>query len=594
MQRITMNGLPPLPKLRPRPGLQRHHHLLQATAASGTTAASAATAAAAAAAAATVTTVNSKVRQHQQLAATTTAARAAEDNLDDGTSRLLMKTDVKGGGGGGGSGGGGGGRGRSRGGGGGSLVHSIPKFSQVRPNERLAEVQKVLQSRIISKQLQKQQREMQLQLQQQQQQQQQLKKNQEVQLNGLEAVRPRTPKFHADPGLGASSLLQNMVSLHHDSAVVSAPPPLEVLSGGGSGGSGRHPKIPSQAAGSAATTPPVKCGKRRGRKPAKEEICHLVTHAVLEMEKERVSDKNTNQTLPEPEVTIRRVVEGKAEQQKRPFPTGIPILSEVTITPADAPVAASDRALDLRKDRESSPEVVEIDPPSPKQQQQRQRQQQQQQQQQQQRQQLPPMLYPSDYERLGSPSGYVFCPETNVFVHPATLQSHLKAMQEEQHQQARVVLYTCIVPYNRVSKNSGLSEVPISKFSPRQVHHKRRPNAGTPESAQSGARPASAESGVGSRKRRLHDASSEVSICKFKFTGGDRPSLEKRKMLSVDSGGNLHYYSSSSSSSSLPSSSVAGNSADSSGNSNNKSVTQVRDVVASSEKEGKLFFLRSW
>lgn len=35
----------------------------------------------------------------------------------------------------------------------------------------------------------------------------------------------------------------------------------------------------------------------------------------------------------------------------------------------------------------------------------------------------------------------------------------------------------------------------------------------------------------------------EVSICKFKFTGGDKPTLEEKKMLSVDSGGNYRYYS---------------------------------------------------
>uniref|UniRef100_A0A034WGS7 Uncharacterized protein n=2 Tax=Bactrocera dorsalis TaxID=27457 RepID=A0A034WGS7_BACDO len=35
----------------------------------------------------------------------------------------------------------------------------------------------------------------------------------------------------------------------------------------------------------------------------------------------------------------------------------------------------------------------------------------------------------------------------------------------------------------------------------------------------------------------------EVSICKFKFTGGDKPSLEEKKMLSVDSSGNYRYYS---------------------------------------------------
>ncbi|XP_067643343.1 uncharacterized protein [Eurosta solidaginis] len=35
----------------------------------------------------------------------------------------------------------------------------------------------------------------------------------------------------------------------------------------------------------------------------------------------------------------------------------------------------------------------------------------------------------------------------------------------------------------------------------------------------------------------------EVSICKFKFTGGAKPTLQEKKMLSVDSGGNYRYYS---------------------------------------------------
>ena len=35
----------------------------------------------------------------------------------------------------------------------------------------------------------------------------------------------------------------------------------------------------------------------------------------------------------------------------------------------------------------------------------------------------------------------------------------------------------------------------------------------------------------------------QVSICKFKFTGGDKPTLEEKKMLSVDAGGNFRYYS---------------------------------------------------
>lgn len=35
----------------------------------------------------------------------------------------------------------------------------------------------------------------------------------------------------------------------------------------------------------------------------------------------------------------------------------------------------------------------------------------------------------------------------------------------------------------------------------------------------------------------------EVSICKFKFTGGAKPCLQEKKMLSVDSGGNFRFYS---------------------------------------------------
>ncbi|ALC45158.1 CG10710 [Drosophila busckii] len=36
--------------------------------------------------------------------------------------------------------------------------------------------------------------------------------------------------------------------------------------------------------------------------------------------------------------------------------------------------------------------------------------------------------------------------------------------------------------------------------------------------------------------------STEVSICKFKFTGGARPTLQEKKMLSVDAEGNYRYY----------------------------------------------------
>ncbi|CAB3387424.1 Hypothetical predicted protein [Cloeon dipterum] len=55
----------------------------------------------------------------------------------------------------------------------------------------------------------------------------------------------------------------------------------------------------------------------------------------------------------------------------------------------------------------------------------------------------------------------------------------------------------------------------------------------------------------GNKKKRKRSAifippaesPTEVSICKFKFTGGAKPSLEEKKMLSVDAGGNFRFYS---------------------------------------------------
>ena len=71
-----------------------------------------------------------------------------ENSSDGKTSKLLMKTDCKGGRGG-----------RKRNGDGNtSLVHSIPKFSEVVPKSGgISEVQKALQSRLLSKRKEKQQ-----------------------------------------------------------------------------------------------------------------------------------------------------------------------------------------------------------------------------------------------------------------------------------------------------------------------------------------------------------------------------------------------------------------------------------------------------
>ena len=99
--------LPPLPKLRPRPGFQFKEP---------------------------VTPNYVHKEKDSSIQEGTDSNKLGEESS---TSRLLMKSECKGAG-----------RKRSSG----SLIHSIPKFSQVKPNGRLTEVQKVLQSRIIMKQ----------------------------------------------------------------------------------------------------------------------------------------------------------------------------------------------------------------------------------------------------------------------------------------------------------------------------------------------------------------------------------------------------------------------------------------------------------
>lgn len=69
-------------------------------------------------------------------------------------------------------------------------------------------------------------------------------------------------------------------------------------------------------------------------------------------------------------------------------------------------------------------------------------------------------------------------------------------------------------------------------------------------SSGSGVGPGSSSTGLSSFGGTLFGQSTgglndtaEVSICKFKFTGGAKPCLQEKKMLSVDSGGNLRFYS---------------------------------------------------
>lgn len=96
---------------------------------------------------------------------------------------------------------------------------------------------------------------------------------------------------------------------------------------------------------------------------------------------------------------------------------------------------------------------------------------------------------------------------------------------------------------------------PPSSSSPSSSNTSNKANSET-SSTISSKTTASSQNGAAPQKRKRSaifippmpsenstNPTTEVSICKFKFTGGAKPSLQEKKMLSVDSGGNFRYYS---------------------------------------------------
>ena len=357
--------LPPLPKLRPRPGLNHHEAVTIPASARGHRRAQ------------QQQHQRQQQRHHQRHDPDVTEQQQQQSEVitDETTSRLLMKSECKGGSG----------RRKNTG----SLVHSIPKFSQVKPNERLTEVQKVLQSRILAKKHQ-----------------QQMMQHQE-----------RTTQHHPVPfsstttssksstacsnGLQAANLLQNIITFHEQNSSTTS--------------------VTTASSTSVRPNKPIS-QKRRGRKPAKEEICHVVKQ---QRNSSRIQDDDEEE---EEEEAIDPPVHSSSSSY-------LPRLSEVTITPTNS---TSDSALDLRKDRprSPSPEVIEIPvdpsritvpssrshPLTP-----------------------PAVMHPSDYERLGMPLGYIYCPRTNMFLHPSVLsqqqqQQSLPQQQQPQQQQQQHLL----------------------------------------------------------------------------------------------------------------------------------------------------------
>ncbi|EFA02048.2 uncharacterized protein LOC663686 isoform X2 [Tribolium castaneum] len=158
---------------------------------------------------------------------------------------------------------------------------------------------------------------------------------------------------------------------------------------------------------------------------------------------------------------------------------------------------------------------------------------------------------PGKPEPLGTPpeapGGYVYWPNAGVFIHPMALQQQLMYYQR----MAANNSYT--LPSHSPRPPPPDPEPELRKITPKA---RKKPEETEPQPEQKTKRNASTSSDKTPTKRKRSaifippippenntNSATEVSICKFKFTGGAKPSLQEKKMLSVDSGGNFRYYS---------------------------------------------------
>lgn len=168
-----------------------------------------------------------------------------------------------------------------------------------------------------------------------------------------------------------------------------------------------------------------------------------------------------------------------------------------------------------------------------------------------------PSTIPADSKALENgvtPAGYIYWPNAGVFIHPMALQQQLLYYQR----MAATNNYTLPShsprpPTEGVTKPAAELRKLAPKLRPKkQEHEESEPYSTEPKTKRTASN--SSEKAPIKRKRSAifippiptenqTNPATEVSICKFKFTGGAKPSLQEKKMLSVDSGGNFRYYS---------------------------------------------------
>ncbi|XP_031837867.1 uncharacterized protein LOC116429253 isoform X2 [Nomia melanderi] len=161
---------------------------------------------------------------------------------------------------------------------------------------------------------------------------------------------------------------------------------------------------------------------------------------------------------------------------------------------------------------------------------------------------------------LAANPGFVYWPNAGVFIHPMALQSQLlyyqkmaqndkcyPRMNEQPGKEQKIIPKSL---YSMMETKSPPLIPPPAQASPQNVpvpppvspRPKRNVSVGQAQS-QPTKRKRSAIFIPPMPTENNNNPATEVSICKFKFTGGAKPSLQEKKSLSVDSGGNFRYYS---------------------------------------------------
>ncbi|XP_058804472.1 mediator of RNA polymerase II transcription subunit 12 isoform X2 [Phymastichus coffea] len=122
--------------------------------------------------------------------------------------------------------------------------------------------------------------------------------------------------------------------------------------------------------------------------------------------------------------------------------------------------------------------------------------------------------------------------------HQQHQQQHQQHQHQHQHQHQRIVpksIYSMLETHK--------STEPVQEQSMLSPRPKRNSTSSSQSQSQPMKRKRSAIFIPPMPTENNNNPATEVSICKFKFTGGAKPSLQEKKSLSVDSGGNFRYYS---------------------------------------------------